>query len=53
VNSFRIRGAWGRSGLQPDALDAVSTWQPTVGPGDVPAVQPQRVGNEALKPEVG
>ncbi|MSR21903.1 MAG: SusC/RagA family TonB-linked outer membrane protein [Gemmatimonadetes bacterium] len=53
VNSFRVRGAWGKSGLQPDALDAIRTWQPTVGPADQPAVTPDKVGNVALKPEIG
>ena len=53
VNSFRVRGAWGKSGLQPDAFAAIRTYNPTIGPGDVPAVEPGAVGNPDLKPEVG
>lgn len=53
VESFRLRTAWGRSGLQPDAFAATRTYAPTTGPNDVPAVMPGNVGNPDLKPEVG
>jgi hypothetical protein len=53
VNSFRLRGAWGESGQQPDAFDAVKTWKPTIGPNDSPAVTPDKLGNDELKPEIG
>jgi outer membrane receptor protein involved in Fe transport len=53
VETLRLRAAWGRSGMQPDAFAAVRTYVPSVGPGDVPTVRPGEVGNPDLKPEVG
>lgn len=51
LSSFRIRGAWGRSGLQPGAFDKFTTYVPLpaeAGPG----LQPGNLGNQALAPEV-
>jgi hypothetical protein len=53
VDNLRLRGAWGKSGLQPDAFAAIRTWSPMIGPDDEPAVEPGNVGNPDLKPEVG
>lgn len=53
VENMRLRVAWGRSGLQPDAFAATRTWAPITGAGDAPAVTPGNVGNPDLKPEVG
>ncbi len=53
VESLRLRAAWGRSGLQPDAFAATRTWDPITGANDAPAVTPGNVGNPDLKPEVG
>ena len=51
VSSLRLRGAWGRAGLQPGAFDKFTTFVPRpseVGPG----LAPGNLGNQALKPEV-
>jgi TonB-dependent starch-binding outer membrane protein SusC len=50
-STFRIRGALGKSGLQPDAFAKFTTYSPAPsieGPG----VQPSNLGNNALEPEV-
>ncbi len=51
LSTFRIRAAWGRSGLQPGAFDKFTTFrsQPAeVGAGLAPA----NLGNQALRPEI-
>ena len=51
LSTFRLRGAWGRSGLQPGAFDKFTTYTPLpaeVGPG----LQPGNLGNQALAPEI-
>ena len=53
VNSFRVRGAWGQAGRQPDIFAAVSLYDPVTGAGGSPAVRPGPVGNDELGPEVG
>jgi outer membrane receptor protein involved in Fe transport len=53
VETLRLRAAWGRSGMQPDAFAAVRTYEPSIGPGNVPTVRPSAIGNPDLKPEVG
>ena len=50
-STFRVRTAFGRSGLQPGAFDKFTTFSAqgsVVGPG----VSPANLGNSALKPEV-
>ncbi len=50
LSTFRLRSAWGRSGLQPGAFDKFTTYNPLpseVGPG----LQPGNLGNQALAPE--
>jgi TonB-linked SusC/RagA family outer membrane protein len=50
LSTFRIRAAWGRSGLQPGAFDKFTTFIP--GPTSVGAgLQPGNLGNEDLAPE--
>ena len=53
VNSFRLRGAWGQAGRQPDAFAAVSLYTPVTGPNSLPALRPGSIGNADLGPEVG
>ena len=51
LSTFRIRGAWGRSGQQPGAFDKFTTFVPSpaeVGPG----LRPGNLGNQALRPEI-
>jgi TonB-linked SusC/RagA family outer membrane protein len=53
INTFRLRGAWGEAGQQPDVFDAVTLYTPQTGPGGVPILTPGSLGNPALKPERG
>src|SRR5690606_15632558 len=53
LNTFRLRGAWGRAGTQPDVFDAVRTYEPVTGFEGTPSIIPENVGNPDLKPEVG
>ncbi len=51
LSTFRVRAAWGRSGLQPGAFDKFTTFVPRpaeVGPG----LAPGNLGNQALRPEI-
>ncbi len=52
VNAFRLRGAWGKAGRQPDSFAAVTLFAPQTGPGGQPAVTPDLLGNPDLGPEV-
>jgi TonB-linked SusC/RagA family outer membrane protein len=50
LSTFRIRGALGRSGLQPGAFDKFTTFQP--GTSEFGAgLRPDNLGNQDLKPE--
>jgi TonB-linked SusC/RagA family outer membrane protein len=53
LENFRLRGAWGQAGRQPDLFAGVSLYDPVTGPGGSPAVRPGPVGNSTLGPEVG
>ncbi|MBA2671568.1 MAG: TonB-dependent receptor [Gemmatimonadetes bacterium] len=53
LNTLKLRGAWGRAGQQPDVFAAIRVYQPTTGPGGVPTLTPQNIGNPDLRPEVG
>lgn len=53
INTFRLRGAFGQSGRQPEAFAALRSYQPVPGPGGAPAVRPQFTGNPDLGPERG
>lgn len=50
-SQVRLRGAYGFSGLQPDALAAVRTYSPIAGTGGQPAILPQSPGNGTIRPE--
>ncbi len=55
LNSLRLRGAWGASGVQPGTNDALRFFNPiaaTVGGVSVTGVTLGGVGNENLKPEL-
>jgi TonB-dependent SusC/RagA subfamily outer membrane receptor len=52
LTNFRVRGAWGKSGQQPDAFAAAKLYQPISGPGQG-ALTPFALGNPDLGPEVG
>lgn len=54
LNSLRLRGAYGKSGLHPNALDALQYFTATpvvVSSADVPGVTVGGLGNVNLKPE--
>ncbi len=51
INTFRVRGAWGRSGRQPGAFDKFTTFSPLAGELGAGLV-PSQLGNQALKPEI-
>lgn len=53
VSSLKLRAAYGASGKQPDSFAAVRTFAPRTGPGGLPAVTPQSIGNPDLGPERG
>jgi len=53
LSQFKLRGAWGRAGQQPDIFSAIRTYQPKVGPAGQGGVSPQNIGNPNLKPEIG
>ncbi len=52
LGQFRLRGAWGKSGQQPDAFAATRLYTPITGPGQG-ALTPLAIGNPDLGPEVG
>jgi outer membrane receptor protein involved in Fe transport len=52
-SQLRVRGAWGRAGLQPDVFSALRTYTATVGPRGTGILTPQNFGNPNLKPEIG
>ena len=53
LSTLRLRGAFGKSGQQPDQFAALRSYQAVPGPGGTPAVRPQFVGNPSLGPEKG
>ncbi len=52
INSFRIRGAWGKAGRQPDAFASTNIYTVIPGPGGNAAVVPSSPGNPEVGPEV-
>lgn len=55
LNSFRLRGSWGRSGLQPGFRQAITYYTPvasTVDGRDVPSYTIGGVGDPGLRPEL-
>jgi TonB-linked SusC/RagA family outer membrane protein len=53
VEQFRLRGAWGEAGQQPDVFAAARLYRPVTGPGDAPILTPSAFGNPDLAPERG
>jgi TonB-linked SusC/RagA family outer membrane protein len=53
INSFRVRGAYGESGQQPDAFDALRSYTTRGSPTGGGTVTPDSPGNSALGPERG
>ncbi|HSH76881.1 MAG TPA: TonB-dependent receptor [Longimicrobiales bacterium] len=53
MDQFRLRGAWGQAGKQPDAFAATQLYSPETGPGATPILTPSQYGNPDLGPEKG
>jgi len=53
LSTLRLRAAYGHSGQQPQAFDALRTFRPVAGGGGVPGITPSSIGNADLKPERG
>jgi TonB-dependent SusC/RagA subfamily outer membrane receptor len=53
VQQFRVRGAWGAAGRQPDAFAASRLYEPAIGYKDQPSLVTGAFGNAQLKPERG
>lgn len=53
LNSFRLRGAYGESGQQPDAFDALRSFTTRASPSGQATVRPLSPGNSELGPERG
>ena len=53
LSAFRLRGAWGQAGQQPDAFAAQRLYGSVPGPGDQPILVPTAFGNPDLGPEKG
>jgi hypothetical protein len=53
LSALRVRAAYGQAGQQPGAFDALRTFRPVAGPGDISTVTPASVGNPGLGPERG
>jgi TonB-dependent SusC/RagA subfamily outer membrane receptor len=52
INSFRVRGAWGKAGRQPSSTSGQDIYVPIPGPGGSSGVRPFSPGNPAIEPEV-
>jgi len=53
VMPFRLRGAWGAAGMQPDVFAATRLFRAVTGTGDLPSLTPSSYGNPELGPERG
>jgi TonB-linked SusC/RagA family outer membrane protein len=53
LTQMRLRGAWGKSGQQPDAFAATRLYQPETGTNQQPFLSPRAFGNPDLGPEIG
>ena len=53
LNSFRLRGAYGESGQQPDAFDALRSFTTRASPSGQATLRPLSPGNSQLGPERG
>ena len=52
-SQLKLRGAWGKAGLQPDVFSALQTYGAAVGSLGLGGVTPRNYGNPDLKPEIG
>jgi TonB-dependent starch-binding outer membrane protein SusC len=50
-DQLRLRAAYGTSGLQPGAYDALRTWRAYSQLANIPVLLPFAVGNQELRPE--
>ena len=53
ISTFRLRGAWGASGQQPDFFAGQTLYRTVTAEGGQPAFSPQGLGNPDLGPERG
>ena len=53
LSSFRLRGAYGESGQQPDAFDALRSFTTRASPSGQATLRPLSPGNSQLGPERG
>jgi TonB-linked SusC/RagA family outer membrane protein len=53
IDAFRLRGAFGESGKQPEVFSAIQSYQAVTIGGGKPGVSPEFLGNPDLKPERG
>lgn len=53
INAFRLRAAYGESGQQPDAFDAIRSYTTRASPSGRATVRPDAPGNAELGPERG
>ncbi len=53
VNSMRFRAAYGESGQQPDAFDALRSFSTRASPSGTATLRPDSPGNSSLGPERG
>ena len=51
INSFRVRGAWGKAGRQPDTFAGTNQYTVIPGVGGTSALVPSSSGNPAVGPE--
>jgi len=52
VNSFRLRGAWGKAGRQPSSLASSNVYLVVPGAGGASAIRASAPGNPGVLPEV-
>src|SRR5690606_16853940 len=52
IDEFRLRGAWGKAGQQPNTFAGVNTFNAISGPGGVSAMERGSIGNPDVGPEV-
>lgn len=53
LDAFRLRAAWGQSGVQPPSFVALKTFGFVPGPVGKSGVSPGTLGNPDLRPEIG
>ena len=53
LTAFRLRAAWGQSGVQPPSFVALKTFGFVPGPAGQSGVSPSTLGNPDLRPEIG